>query len=84
MTWKETGHVLIWPALSIAMVFFWTDDGLTRFLIVGTMFGVFFLPLAILTKYWWERLLDRWCIYRLRVQRCHRRAEYMRWWDEHR
>lgn len=38
-------------------------------------------PFLVLWHFFWtEPLVDRWTIYRLRVARQVKRAEYIRWW----
>lgn len=49
--------------------------------VAAKIIGIFFMPVALLWHFVWkEKLLDRVCVWRLRVARRVRRAEYIRWW----
>ena len=61
------------------------DDGIVFWVIViGAPIGMLFVPLAIVVNAYWSRIVEWWAVRRLRLGRRHRRADYMRWWDEHR
>ena len=81
---RATLHLLSYPTLGVALAWNQAPTWLAFWIATGAILGVFLMPIALVVNYWWLRGLDRWLVHRLRVMRRHRRAEYLRWWDEHR
>ena len=53
------------------------------FLAIAMIVGSFFVPLALLYQFVWkEWMVDVLCLWRLKVARKLRRAEYIRWWQK--